>query len=218
MAIPSPIDLLFPPKCVICQGLLPLSRQVEICPECARALSTTGSCAEQHGDFFEACYSPFFYEEPLRKAFLRYKFNGKRHYAPVFAGWMAECLKGQELPVAFDYVTWAPLSRLRRWRRGYDQAQLLATSVAERLSLPMYPTLQKAYRRPLSQLSGDRSVRMARILDAYSIRKNADVRNRSILLIDDIVTSGATLSECARVLKTAGAKQVYCLTLARKRP
>lgn len=218
MSIPTPIDLLFPPKCVICQKLLPLSRQVEICPECARALSVTGSHAEQHGDFFEACYSPLFYEEPLRKAFLRYKFSGKRQYAPVFARWMADCLNSQELSTSFDYVTWAPLSHLRRWRRGYDQAQLLAESAAKQLSLPIYPTLQKAYRRPLSRLSGDRSARMARILDAYSIRKNADVRNRSILLIDDIITSGATLSECARILKTAGAKQVYCLTLARKRP
>lgn len=218
MPIPTPIDLLFPPKCVVCQKLLPLSQQIEICPECARAISTAGSHAEQHGEFFEACYSPFFYEEPLRKAFLRYKFNGKRQYASVFAGWMADCLSSQELPVAFDYVTWAPLTPLRRWRRGYDQAQLLAENVAKRFSLPFYPTLKKAYRRPLSQLSGDRSARMARILGAYSIRKDADVRNCSILLIDDVVTSGATLSECARILKTAGAKQVYCLTLARKRP
>ena len=218
MAIPTPIDLLFPPKCVICRKLLPLSQQIEICPECARALSATGSHAEQHGEFFEACYSPLFYEEPLRKAFLRYKFNGKRQYASVFSRWMADCLSSQELMIAFDYVTWAPLSRLRRWHRGYDQAQQLAENVANRLSLPIYPTVQKAYRRPLSQLSGDRSARMARILDAYTIRKDADVHNRSILLVDDIVTSGATLSECARILKTAGAKQVYCLTLARKRP
>ena len=214
MAVPTPVDLLFPPRCIICQKLLPL-RSV-ICPECARALSPTGSQARQHGEFYDACFSPFFYEEPLRSAFLRYKFNGRKQYAPIFAKWMADCLRGQEKLPAFDFVTWAPLSPLRYWKRGYDQAGLLAENVAKQLGLPVQATLKKAYRRPLSQLSGERSARMARILDAYSIRSRADVKGKSILLIDDITTSGATLSECARVLKTAGAAQVYCLTLARK--
>ncbi len=214
MSVPTPVDLLFPPKCIICQKLVPL--QTAICPECARALSPTGAQAEQHGDFFEACYSPFFYEEPLRSAFLRYKFNGRKQYAPVFAKWMADCLQEQEDLPAFDFVTWAPLSRLRLWRRGYDQAFLLAESVGKQLRIPVKPTLKKAYRRPLSQLSGDRSARMVRILDAYSVRPDAAVNGRSILLIDDITTSGATLSECARALKTSGAREVYCLTLARK--
>ena len=215
MAIPSPLELLFPPKCIICQKIL--TGRETICPECARSLPVaTGTQIKHKLEFTEGCYAPFFYEEPLRSAFLRYKFSGREHYAAIFGKWMADCLTGQE-QTEFDFVTFAPLSRLRRWRRGYDQAELLAKEIASHLNLPLVPTLTKAYRRPLSQLEGERSLRSARIMGAYSLRKGADVREKRILLVDDITTSGATLSECAQVLKCAGASKITCVTLAQKR-
>lgn len=215
MSVPTPVDLLFPPKCPICQKLIGLKEV--ICPECARALPyASGLQAVQKGDFFEGCYSPFFYQEPLRAAFLRYKFGGRRHYARVFGRWMADCLTSRE-ERGFDFITWAPLSRLRRWRRGYDQAELLAREIASQLSLPLEATLHKAYRPPLSRLEGKRALRSAQILGTYTLKRGAGVRGKRLLLVDDIITSGATLDECARVLKTAGAEQVVCVTLARRR-
>ncbi len=215
MAIPSPLELLFPPKCIICQKIL--TGRETICPECARSLPVaTGAQVKHKVEFTEGCYAPFFYEEPLRSAFLRYKFSGREHYATSFGKWMADCLTGQE-QTEFDFVTFAPLSRLRRWRRGYDQAELLANEIAAQLNLPLVPTLTKAYRRPLSRLEGERSIRSARIMGAYSLRKGADVREKRILLVDDITTSGATLSECAQVLKCTGASEITCVTLAQKR-
>ena len=215
MAIPSPLELLFPPKCIICQKIL--TGRETICPECARSLPVaTGAQVKHKVEFTEGCYAPFFYEEPLRSAFLRYKFSGREHYATLFGKWMADCLTGQE-QTEFDFVTFAPLSRLRRWRRGYDQAELLANEIAAQLNLPLLPTLTKAYRRPLSRLEGERSIRSARIMGAYSLRKGADVREKRILLVDDITTSGATLSECAQVLKCAGASEITCVTLAQTR-
>ena len=215
MPIPSLVDLLFPPKCPICQQLVGLGES--ICPDCARSLPyASGGKIKQKGDFMEGCYSPFFYEEPLRASFLRYKFNGKQHYARWYGKWMVDCLIAQN-QIHFDLVTWAPLSRLRRWRRGYDQAELLAREVAAHLSLPLASTLHKAYRKPLSRLEGTRSIRAARILGAYSLGKGADVAGKRLLLVDDIVTSGATINECARVLKTAGAAEIVCVALARKR-
>ena len=214
MAIPSPLELLFPPKCIICQKIL--TGRETICPECARSLPVaTGAQVKHKVEFTEGCYAPFFYEEPLRSAFLRYKFSGREHYATSFGKWMADCLTGQE-QTEFDFVTFAPLSQLRRWRRGYDQAELLANEIAAQLNLPLVPTLTKAYRRPLSRLEGERSIRSARIMCAYSLRKGADVREKRILLVDDITTSGATLSECAQVLKCAGASEITCVTLAQK--
>ena len=145
MALPSLLDLLFPPKCVICQKLLPHGEV--ICPECARKLPfTTDAQAKCKVDFTEGCYAPFFYEEPLRAAFLRYKFRGYEHYAHCFGKWMADCLIRQE-QTDFDLVTYAPLSRLRRWKRGYDQSRLLAEEIAGRSKLPMAVTLVKAYRK-----------------------------------------------------------------------
>lgn len=215
MAIPSPLELLFPPKCIICQKIL--TGRETICPECARALPVAAGAQVRHKvEFTEGCYAPFFYEEPLRSAFLRYKFSGREHYAKIFGKWMADCLTGQG-QTDFDFVTFAPLSRLRRWRRGYDQAELLAKEIASHLNLPLVPSLTKAYRRPLSQLEGERSARSARVMGAYTLHKGVDVREKRILLVDDITTSGATLSECAQVLKFAGASEISCVTLARKR-
>lgn len=211
--LPSPAELLFPTKCVICKRLV--TQDPPICPDCARKLKPTGGKARQNGDFFDGCYSPFFYREPLRESFHRYKFNGHQHYSKLYGKWMADCLRAHEV-TGFDWITWAPLSWLRRWRRGYDQAELLAREIGKQLGLPVVPTLNKKYRRPLSRLSGEKSARAARVLGAYTLRPAITVKGKRLLLVDDIVTSGATLSECARVLKTQGAAEVACVTLARK--
>ena len=207
------LDLLFPPKCVICQKVLPPGEF--ICPHCARELSPTAGQSKQHGDFFDVCYSPFFYVAPLRESFLRYKFSGRTVYAPHYARWMADCLTGEDT-ARFDCITWAPLSTRRRLKRGYDQAQLLALELGKLLSLPVTSTLRKKHRKPLSRLEGKRAIRAGQLLGAYSLKSGINMTGKRILLVDDIITSGATLSECARILKTAGAAEVVCVTLARR--
>lgn len=208
------LELLFPSRCVICRKIITANEH--ICPGCARELTPTGSQCAQHGDFFDLCLSPFFYAEPLRASFHRYKFNGLRSYALPYGRWMADLLV-REGRTDFDLVTWAPLSRLRRWRRGYDQSELLAAEVSRRLSLPLRAALKKAHRKPLSRLEGKKALRSAHILGAYAIARGVDVAGKRILLVDDIVTTGSTLSECARILKTAGAAEVVCITLARRK-
>ena len=82
MAIPSLLELLFPPKCIICQKIL--TGRETICPECARSLPVaTGAQVKHKVEFTEGCYAPFFYEEPLRSAFLRYKFSGREHLSLI---------------------------------------------------------------------------------------------------------------------------------------
>jgi ComF family protein len=213
LSLPSPVDLLFPPRCVVCERILTLG--ASICPDCAGQLQPTGSHAKQPLEGSEGCYSPFYYAEPLRASFLRYKFNGDVSHAIPYGRWMADCLVAQG-ETNFDFVTWAPLNKWRRRRRGYDQAQLLARQVGRQLKLPVVPTLKKAYRRPLSRLEGTLAVRRARILGAYRVRRGKQIAGKRILLVDDVITSGATLSECVRQLRLAGAAEVVCVTLARK--
>lgn len=206
-------ELVFPSRCVICRKVIAAGEH--ICPECARELSPTGGQCYQHGDFFDACYSPFFYAEPLRPSFHRYKFNGLRNYAVPYGKWMADCLVREE-QTRFDIVTWAPLNRLRLWQRGYDQSELLAAQISRQLRLPLSPTMKKAHRKPLSRQSGSKALRAAVVLGAYSMGKGVDVTGKRILLVDDIITTVSTLTECARILKTAGASEVICVTLARR--
>lgn len=215
MPLPSPVDLLFPPKCPICRKLVGLKES--ICPDCARALPyASGGKVKQKGDFIEGCYSPFFYEEPLRGSFLRYKFNGKQHYARCYGKWMADCLMAQD-QTDFDLVTWAPLSRLRRWRRGYDQAELLARRVGELSGLPAVPTLEKIRHTVAQSRIEDDSARLANVQGAYRLLPGVDLPGQTVVLVDDVVTTGATLSQCAALLRQAGAARVVALTLARSR-
>lgn len=212
--LPTFGQLLFPSRCIICRNVIGLSDF--ICPECARKLPYVTVQTPVHGDCFDACYAPFYYEEPLRTSFLRYKFNDFRHYAQHYGAWMADHLL-RESAADFDLVTWCPISVLRRMKRSYDQSELLAQVIADRLSLPLKSTLRKAHRKPLSRSGGDKATRAAILLGAYSVKPEVSIQGKRILLVDDIVTTGSTLSECARMLKTAGASEVTCITLARKR-
>lgn len=209
---PGLVDLFFPARCIICREVQ--DPGVFICPPCARELSATGSQASQHGDFFDVCYSPFFYEEPLRESFLRFKFRNRPQFSRQFGKWMADCLIAQE-EANFDLITWCPLHWLRRLDRGYDQSLLLAREIGRHISAPVVSTLKKAHRSPLSAMESTKAIRSAHLLGAYSVIEA--VEGKRILLVDDVITSGSTMSECARMLKTAGAKEVVGLTLMRKR-
>ena len=211
------LDLLFPPKCPFCQSILETPAD-PVCPACQKSLPwLVGRAGERKVDFIQGCCSPLAYRGAVREAIHRYKFSGVRAYARPFGLLMAQCV--QDRPeMAADLVTWAPLSRKRRRERGYDQGELLARAMAKRLGLPAVPTLVKArHTQPQSGLDSAEA-RRANALGAYAFLPGADVAGRHVLLADDVVTSGATLSECARTLLEAGAAEVWCVTLAQARP
>ena len=211
------LDLLFPPKCPFCQSILEAPAD-PVCPACQKSLPwLVGRAGERTVDFTQGCCSPLAYRGAVREAIHRYKFSGVRAYARPFGLLMAQCV--QDRPeMAADLVTWAPLSRKRRRERGYDQGELLARAMAKRLGLPAVPTLVKArHTQPQSGLDSAEA-RRANALGAYAILNGAEVAGKRVLLADDVVTSGATLSECARTLLEAGAECVWCVTLAQARP
>lgn len=114
----------------------------------------------------------------------------------------------------FDLLTWVPISTRRRWRRGYDQGKLLAQALGKELSVQPYALLKKQRNnRPQSEL-GDASQRRANVLGIYRCVEPELVRGKRVLILDDVLTTGATAGECARVLLTAGAAEVSCATVA----
>ena len=208
------LDLLYPPKCVICGKLLS-GKEQDICADCFESLPNFEGPAPKVSFADDLCVT-FFYEGTLRESFLRFKFSGRDFYAEVYGAWMAGRIcdtLGQE----FDAVSWVPVSRKRKRRRGYDQAELLARRIAAILDLPAYAAVQKhAERGPQSHLH-DAAERKANASGAFSLAPGADVSGKTLLLIDDIVTTGATMSECCRVLKSAGAARVACAAFASPR-
>ena len=208
------LDLLYPPKCVICGRLL-AAGETEICADCLEALPNFEGPAPQV-DGCDALCVTLFYEEAVRESFLRFKFSGRDFYADIYGKWMAGTIR-DKLGGGFDGICWVPVSKKRRRTRGYDQSELLARVIAKELSLPLFPALRKhSERGPQSHIK-DAAQRRTNASGAFSVLPGADVSGKTLLLIDDIVTTGATLSECCRVLKGAGAAHVACAAFASPR-
>lgn len=119
-------------------------------------------------------------------------------------------LAGEEI----DLIVSVPLHALRKREREFNQAELLARALARRRKLPFYDCLVRL-RHTVTQTHFDRHRRMQNLRDAFELRQNAPVQGKHLLLVDDVLTTGSTLDECARVLLEAGAESVRALTVAR---
>lgn len=208
------LDLLFPPKCVFCEKLLK-SGEDGVCASCSEHLpSTDGAAVTKRGEFFSVCAAPFYYRGDVRNSLHRYKFSNAHYCAPTYAKILAECIT-KELAGKYDVVSWVPVSRARRRKRGYDQSQLLASETAKLLGTVPVATLRKTKNTPPQSGIKGAEKRRANVAGVYETCDADIVAGKRILLIDDILTTGATLSECARTLLMSGAEDVICAVLAR---
>ena len=208
------MELLFPPKCVLCRKLLK-NGELDLCGAC-RVDGPEYPNRKIKLPFLDSFAAVWYYEGNVRSSLLRYKFHNARVYSVSYGRILAMKLL-REYPEGFDLLTWVPVSRLRRLRRGYDQVELLAKAVGTELGLSPVPTLKKIRNnRPQSRMK-DPAARKANVLGAYRVKPDADVKGKRVLLLDDILTTGATAGECARVLLSAGAKEVHCAAVAAAR-
>ncbi len=208
------IDLLFPPKCAFC-GKVADTGADGLCTKCGQTLPYTKDNERSHkGRFYDECVAPLRYEGNVRQSILRFKFKGAVSYTDVYGRLMAGCIR-DTLAGKYDLITWAPLSPKRARNRGYDQAMLLAYAVALELDDVAVETLDKRVNVQAQSSITDKYARRANISGAYTAKDPELVAGKRVLLIDDIVTTGSTLSECARILLMAGAESVVCAVLAR---
>ena len=206
------LDLLFPPRCVFCRGFL--QKSGSLC-SCADTLPyCQGEAAIQQGEYYSLCVSPFTYEGNVRDSHHRYKFQGASFYSRTYAPYLATCI-ATHCWNRYDLISWVPLSRKRLRERGYDQARLLAEDTARELGGRAVPTLRKVKNTAAQSGLGGPEERRANISEAYAVLDGALIAGKRILLVDDVSTTGSTLSECARCLLLAGAEEVICATLAR---
>ena len=210
--IASVLDLLFPPKCVFCSRVLNKADD-GWCGKCTESLPFADNNGWQEGEHFDFCVSPLYYKGPVRKSILRFMFRGAMAYAATYGKLLADCIRDSD--VGYDFISWVPLSSKRERSRGYDQAMLLSLSTALELSDVAVETLSKPHDVQAQSELCDRRERSANISGAYVASDPELVRGKCVLLIDDVITTGSTLSECAKVLLSAGAARVVCAALAR---
>lgn len=211
-----PLDLLFPPRCPFCGTLLPIGGET-ICPACKNNLPyiPAGKILRKIGN--HTCAVTFYYEDMVRSGIRALKFSGRSARARAFAPYLVRTV-AEELGGEFDSVTYVPISVQRRFRRGYDQTALLAKHTAAAWGVQAEKTLRKTRNNPPQ--SGLKTVRERRenVQNVYAVRHRADIAGRRFLLIDDITTSGSTMTVCADLLLSAGAASVVCAALAGGHP
>lgn len=210
-ALDALLDLLFPPKCPFCGRILD---RPGICPGCEKSLPWTREKESlRKGPGGLLCAAPLWYEGRARDGLLRFKFQGAQAAAGPLGALIAQCA-AEQFSGRFDTVTWVPVSRRRLRKRGYDQAELLAKSACRSWDTRPVRLLEKTLDNPAQSGLQDAAARRANVLGVYAPAKGADIRGRRVLLIDDICTTGATLAECARVLREGGAEDVVCAAVA----
>lgn len=206
------LDLLFPPKCPFCRKVLD---RAGVCAACAAALPYTETPLWKGADGLR-CAAPLWYEGSVREALLRLKFQGAMGTAVPLGQLIAQCA-AEEFGGGFDVVTWVPVSRKRLRKRSYDQTELLCRAACRAWETAPVQLLKKTVDTPAQSGLKDAAARRANVLGVYEAVDPERVRGRRVLLVDDICTTGATLAECVRVLRDAGADSVVCVALARKR-
>lgn len=201
------LRLLFPPKCVLCKKLLERKEEY-LCADCLVQAPVCPDQPRKKLPFLDSWTAVWYYEGEVRSSILRFKFRSAKHYAACYGTMLARALR-QSHPEGFDILAWVPVSRLRKLRRGYDQVELLAEVVARELSMEPIPLLKKLRNNKAQSGITGYAHRKANVLGAYRLTEPELVKNKKILLLDDVITTGATIGECARVLLTAGCAEVH---------
>lgn len=205
------LRLIYPRKCILCEKILPKS-ETDICHHC-RNNTESFKKSKRNIPFVAHWISLWYYKDNVRDSVHRYKFGKRRTYGKVYGQLLAMELY-HSTANDVDLVCWVPVHWLRKHKRGYDQSELIARTLATELSLPTVSALRKIRNTPAQSGIKGIAQRKANVTGAYRVRDISKVSGKRILLIDDVVTTGATASECARVLLTAGAKEVFLAAIA----
>jgi len=228
------VSLFYPPSCALCAVSIEWAEYLcqacqakaprikpPFCETCSEpfpgAITERFSCANcaHRVLHFESAVAAYRSRGVVRKIIHDFKYGQQVHLRHPVASWLWETLADPRLDGRrIDLVVPVPLHPARKRERGFNQAELLAELLSARAGLAMRTSLERI-RYTTTQTVFDRAERMENLHNAFRLRKKADVRGLRVLLIDDVLTTGSTLSECARVLKAGGALSVHAATAAR---
>ncbi|MFZ4857491.1 MAG: double zinc ribbon domain-containing protein [Desulfuromonadaceae bacterium] len=229
------LDVILPPICHICHAFIPNAGTLHICPTCYERLPLVasplcslcgvpfagtgddhrcGACTLQP-PHFDAARAHFLYEGPIRELIHAFKYNRSTHLRYPLALLALEGICGVPAVTDLNLIVPVPLHRSRLRRRGFNQAVLLGRILSRRLTLPMMPDALVRTRATEPQIELSAAERRVNVKGAFSVRKPERITGKRILLLDDVMTTGSTMDECAKELKKAGASAVIAVTIAR---
>lgn len=205
------LDLLYPNKCPICNTII--SGEKILDHSCFKK-NNNNMVKQFHvekNDFL--CFSPYTYSGPIKKSIWKFKFRNHKEYAFYFSFSINQALNKLNPELTFDFITSVPISKERLKERGYNQTEIFAKQIS-RMRNTKYKRLLVKTVNNLPQHTLPAEERYKNVKGVYSIKKSGIMKNKKILLCDDIITTGNTICECRKILLNAGASEVICATIA----
>ncbi len=228
----SLIGLLYPAQCLACGSGLEALDNAGICPSCRTKIrrnpkphckscgrsidDRSGLCAEcaRTKFHFERAWSAYLYEGVLKDLVHLFKYSGRLSLARAFSDLLFDFInENPEILDGIDAITYVPLQAGNLRRRGFNQSKVLGARISARYDIPLLDLLTKS-RATRCQNELSREERLDNLKGAFRSR-GGNLKEKTLLLIDDVMTTGSTLNECSKTLLGSGAKNVRCLTLAR---
>lgn len=219
----SLIEYIFPPRCVFCNEILNAGTPIYICEKCADKIEYYNNCINSLNlprnieTYCDGMVCVGRYSDSLKNSLKKFKFSNKPSYYRAFGKLLALKVQNTIQFENIDLIISVPLHKNRQKRRGYNQAELVARSVAKQLEVPFKGDVLVKTSESRSQSVLSRNERFSNLEGLFNVNKAETIFNKNILLIDDIITTGSTINQCSRVLKQAGANSIIAGVIATTR-
>lgn len=218
------LSFVYPERCDLCGCVVAPKKHV--CRDCAKGLTRIPEnhcfkCGRAKADcsctsavrLYDGVCAPFRYSGSVREGLHKWKFTGYTDSSTFFASNMVSTIKRDYNDISFDFITFIPQTKSGMEKRGYNQAKLLADIISVYLDIPVLDVLEKTFETP-NQHDLAAILRSGNVLGAYEVKDGASVKNKKILLIDDILTTGSVASECAKMMLLGFAESVHVCVAA----
>ncbi len=228
--------IIFPPSCVFCRRIIEINSRTNACGKCGDSIEFTSEkvcckkcgkpvvgynekqlcyfCLNTSAKYFDKIASVFIYDGLVRDSILRFKINGYSNYADTYADCMMAKFFEEYNDITFDLICGAPSHDKKAKKKDFDHVDLLCKRLGKLLNLEYKKRIFLHLRNTEKQSSLGYDDRQKNMKNSLDVLPELDLTGKNILLIDDICTTRATIIECSRALKSAGAKKVFALTLA----
>ena len=228
--------IIFPPSCVFCRRMIEINCRTNVCGKCSDGIEFTSDkvcckkcgkpivgynekqrcyfCVNSDVKYFDRIVAVFVYDGLVRNSIIRFKRNGFTEYADTYADCMMAKFYEEYSDIKFDFMCGAPSHDKRNRKKDFDHVDLLCKRLSKRIDLSYKRKAFTHLRDTDKQSSLGYDARQKNLKNSLGVSPDLDILGKTILLIDDICTTRATIIECSRALKAAGAKKVFALTVA----
>lgn len=206
------LSFFYPARCINCGELV--DDKYPFCNECLKIFKP-----KRRERFIEVndkkikCISAFHYDGKIRQSICDFKFRDRKSYSKFFAESISKVFIPEDKIKDFDYITAVPLSKQRYKERGYNQAEIVAKDLGKIINVEYFDILKKVKNNKI-QHTLNLEERKNNVKNVYDVQGEINIKDKKIIICDDIITSGNTLAECVRVLLELGAVEVVCVTSA----